>query len=238
MQIDINTALIVCTGPSLDVLSRIAWRELRKAGAVVAVNGALTARACIQNDVTFTHASLMATGEKMEALISGFLERWSRTSAWRIGNEVHRDTLEAESYIRRSSNWSDDCDAGFFGGSGAMAAINWLHNDWPRDVCALQGVQQICNQTGKPIPRRGYRRFVLLGLDMTVGRGGHARGAGLHTSSFAEDRDRDAKFRLNWGNLYEAATARGSDLVNLSPGTGLRDIPSCQLPSEWLVKSI
>lgn len=236
IQIDTNTALIVCTGPSLDVLSRTAWKELRKAGAIVAVNGALMARACVQNDVIFTHVAAMSTGESMEALISGFLEKWRSTSAWRLAKEIHRDSLEAESYVRRSSDWSDDFDSGFFGGSSAMASINWLHNDWSGDAHAWQRVKRVSHQYGKAIPRRGYRRFVLVGVDMISGMGGHAQGAGFHTSAFAEDQDRDALIRRNWGRLCEAATARGSDLINISPGTELREIPSHQLPPEWLVK--
>jgi hypothetical protein len=236
MRIDTNTALIVCTGPSLDALSRTAWPELCKAGAIVAVNGALMARASIENNVRFTHVVAMSTGESMEAAISGFLKIWRSTSAWRLAKEIHRDFIEAESYIRRSADWSDDYDSGFFGGSSAMASINWLHNDWPHDAYAWQEVKRVSNQTGKAMPRRGYRRFVLVGLDMISGAGGHAQGAGFHASAFAEDQDRDALCRRNWGRLYEAATTRGSDLINISPGTGLQDIPSYQLPPEWLIK--
>ena len=237
MHIDANTALIVCTGPSLDTFSRTAWGELRKAGAIVAVNGAFMARACVENNVTFTHAAVMSTGESMEALILGFLEKWSSTSAWRLAKEIHRDSIEAESYVRRSLDWSDDFDAGFFGGSSAMATINWLHNDWPQGAHAWQELKRVCDQAGKAIPRRRFRKFVLVGLDMISGWGGHAQGAGFHTSAFAEDQDRDALFRRNWGRLYEAATTRGSDLINISPGTGLRNIPSHQPPPEWLLKS-
>jgi hypothetical protein len=237
LEIDRNSALIVCTGPSLDALSRAAWLELSKAGAIVAVNGALMARACFENNVMFTHAVAMSAGESMEALISGFLEKWKSTSAWRLAKDIHRDFIEADSYIRGSSDWSDDFDSSFFGGSSAMASINWLHNDWPRDAYAWQELQRVSHQTGKAIARRGYRRFVLVGLDMISGMGRHAQGAGLHTSAFAEDEDRDATVRRNWGRFYEAATTRGSDLVNMSPGTGLRDIPSHQPPPEWLLMS-
>jgi hypothetical protein len=57
------------------------------------------------------------------------------------------------------------------------------------------------------------------------------------SSPCAENQDRDALFRGNWGRLYEPATTRGSDLINISPGTGLPHIPSQQLPPEWLIKS-
>jgi hypothetical protein len=85
MQVDTTTALIVCTGPSLDVLSRIAWRELCQAGAIVAVNGALTARAPIENNVRFTHVVAMSIGESMEAAISGFLKKWRSTFCLAVG---------------------------------------------------------------------------------------------------------------------------------------------------------
>lgn len=237
MQIDANTALIVCTGPSLDALSRTAWRELRKAGAIVAVNGALMARACVENNVMFTHAAGMSTGRSMEALISGFLEKWRNTSAWRLAKEIHRDSVEAESYVRRSFDWSDDFDSGFFGGSAAMSSINWLHNDWPHDASAWGEVKRVSVQSGKAITHRRYSSFVLVGLDMIFGRGGHAKGAGFHTSAFAENQDRDARVRRNWALLYKAATTRGSEVINISPGTELRDIPSYQPPPDWTLTS-
>lgn len=235
--IDRNSALIVCTGPSLDTFSRTAWLELSKAGAVVAVNGALLATACLENHVIFTHVVAMSAGQSMEADMAGFLKKWGNTLAWRLGNEIHRNSIEAESYIRRSPDWSDACDSGFFGGSAAMASINWLHNDWPDDAFVWRELQMISHQTGKAISRRRYRRFILVGVDMITGKGGHARGAGSHTSAFVEDQDRDAIIRRNWGRLYHAATARGSDLVNISPGTKLRDIPSYQPPAEWLLRA-
>jgi hypothetical protein len=39
IEIDTNTAVIVCAGPSLDRLSATAWNEFRKAGAIVAARG-------------------------------------------------------------------------------------------------------------------------------------------------------------------------------------------------------
>jgi len=74
-EIDADTAVIVCSGPSLDRLSAAAWNELRKAGAIVAVNGAFMARACTQNNVVFSHVAAMTSGEHMEESVPGFLKK-------------------------------------------------------------------------------------------------------------------------------------------------------------------
>jgi hypothetical protein len=235
IEIDTNTAVIVCAGPSLERLSATAWNELRKAGAIVAVNGAFVARACDQNNVIFSHVAAMTSGEHMDEIVPGFLKKWKTTRAWRLTKESDRGLVDAESYVRRVLDWSEDSDGGFFGGSSAMSSSNWLHNDWPDDTHALEELKLISQKTGKVIPRRGYRRFVFVGLDMIPGEGGHAAGAGFHISGFAGDPDRDARTRGRWKRFYEAATARGSKILNLSPGTGLRELPSREPPPGWLL---
>jgi hypothetical protein len=233
--IDANTAVIVCAGPSLDRLSATAWNELRKAGAIVAVNGAFMARACSENNVMFSHVAAMTSGEHMEEIVPGFLKKWNTTRAWRLTKESDRGLVNAESYVRKVLDWSDESDGGYFGGSSAMSSSNWLHNDWPDDTHASEELKLISQKTGKMIPRRGYRRFVFVGLDMIPGKGGHAAGAGFHSSGFAGDPDRDARIRSRWKRFYEAATARGSHILNLSPGTGLRELPCREPPPWWLL---
>jgi hypothetical protein len=235
IEIDKNTAVIVCAGPSLDRLSPTAWKELRKAGAMVAVNGAFLARVCDQNNVVFSYVAAMTSGEHMEEIVPGFIKKWQTTRAWRLTKESDRGLVDAESYVRRVLDWSEDSDGGFFGGSSAMSSSNWLHNDWPGDTHALEELKLISQNTGKVIPRRGYRRFVFVGLDMIPGKGGHAAGAGFHTSGFAGDPDRDARIRGHWKRFYEAASAHGSKILNLSPGTGLRELPRRQPPPGWLI---
>jgi hypothetical protein len=237
IEIDTDTAVIVCAGPSLDRLSATAWNEIRKAGAIVAVNGAFTARACHENDVMFSHVAAMTSGEHMEEIVPGFLKKWNTTRAWRLTKESDRGLVDAESYVRKVLDWSEEADGGFFGGSSAMSSSNWLHNDWPNDAQAMEELKLISQKTGKVIPRRGYRSFVFVGLDMIPGKGGHATGAGFHISGFAEDPDRDARTRSRWRRFYEAATARGSKILNLSPGTGLRELPSREPPPWWLLSN-
>jgi hypothetical protein len=232
-----NTAVIVCAGPSLDRLSPTAWRELRNAGAIVAVNGAFTARACAQNNVMFSHVAAMTSGEHMDEIVPGFLKRWKTTRAWRLTREIDRGLVEAESYVRRVLDWCEDPDGGFFGGSSAMSSANWLHNDWPNAEDKRRELEIISLHSGKPVPRRGYRKFVFVGLDMIHGQGGHAIGAGVHASGFATDPDREIKVRGNWSHFHKAATYRGSQVINLSPDTGLTELPSCAPPIEWVLSS-
>jgi hypothetical protein len=81
IEIDTDTAVIVCAGPSLDRLSATAWNKIRKAGAIVAVNGAFTARACNENNVMFSQVAAMTSGEHMEEIVPGFLKKWNTTRA-------------------------------------------------------------------------------------------------------------------------------------------------------------
>jgi hypothetical protein len=235
MQIDEQTAVIVCAGPSLDRLSPVAWSEIQRAGALVSVNGALMAAACRDHGVRFTHLAAMRAGEHMEETVPGFVPCWSSTPAWRLTHDQYRGEVEAETYVCRFLEWSEDPAGGLFGGSTAMAVGNWLHNDWPRDEAAWSDLERIAARAGKAIPRRGYRSFVLLGLDMIPGQGGHAAGAGSHRSGFTTDPGRDGRVRNGWRRFYEAAAARGSRVLNLSPGTGLQTLPHEEPPAGWLL---
>ena len=79
-------------------------------------------------------------------------------------------------------------------------------------------------------PPRGFRRVAFLGLDMVPGEGGHARGAGNHTSGFAMSAERHASVSRGWGKVCREAARRGIEVVNLTPGSGLRTMPRAELP--------
>lgn len=234
IEIDEQTAVIVAAGPSLDRLSSVAWSEVARAGALVAVNGAFMATTCLEHDVRFTHVAAMTSGQHMEDTVPGFLERWRSSPAWRLTRRRDRPTVMAETYVRSAPDWSDDPERGYFGGSSAMSSANWLHNDWPRDHAFWRALLDLSWHVGKPVPRRGYRKFVYLGLDMVPNQGGHARGAGSHISGFTASPEQDAVVRTRWGRFCEAAATRGSRVLNLSPGTGLREMPHREPPRTWL----
>ena len=203
-----ETAVIICAGPSLDALPAQAWERVANAGAIVAVNGAIAAEACA--GVRFTYVSAM-DARQLAASVPRFEALWSSTRAWRL-SMVGAEETPAETYIREVDErdgvegWSDDPDAGYAGGSSAMVTVNWL-----------------CNQ-------RGFRRVAFLGLDMLPGEGGHARGAGHHTSGFAMSAERHASVSRGWAKVCREAARRGIEVVNFTPGTGLRTMPRAELP--------
>ncbi|MEK6372212.1 MAG: hypothetical protein AABO58_05900 [Acidobacteriota bacterium] len=203
-----ETAVIICAGPSLDALPRRAWDRVANAGAIVAVNGAIAAEACA--GVRFTYVSAM-DARQLAATVPRFDTLWSSTPAWRL-SMIGAEETPAETYVREVDErdgvegWSDDPDAGYAGGSSAMVTVNWL-----------------CNQ-------RGFRRVAFLGLDMIPGEGGHARGAGNHTSGFAMSAERHAGVSRGWEKVCRQAALRGIEIVNLTPGTGLRTMPRAELP--------
>jgi hypothetical protein len=211
-----------------------AWVEIQRAGAVVSVNGSLVAACCLKNRVRFTHAAAMVSGAHMEELARGFLAVWEDTTAWRLTRSADRGLVEAESYVERHLDWTDDPDGGFFGGSTSMSTANWLHNDWPAGDASRLDREEVSERTGKPIPRRGYRKFIYVGLDMHRGDGRHADGAGTHQSGFTSEPERDLRHRANWKRFCEEAARRGSTVWNLSPGTGLREMPHREPPGHWL----
>jgi hypothetical protein len=203
-----ETAVIICAGPSLDALPPRAWDRVARAGAVVAINGAIAAEVCA--GVRFTYVSAM-DAQQLAATVPRFDALWSSTHAWRL-SMIGAEATPAETYIREVDErdgvegWSDDPDAGYAGGSSAMVTVNWL-----------------CNQ-------RGFRRVAFLGLDMIPGEGGHARGAGNHTSGFAMSAERHASVSRGWEKVCREAAKRGIEIVNLTPGTGLRTMPRAELP--------
>ncbi len=218
MIFDRNVAVIVCAGPSLDALSAHAWRQVANAGAIVAVNGAIAAEACAE--ARFTYVSAMDATLGLIEKVPRFAELWASTPAWRLGM-AGAEHAAADTYIREVDErdgiegWSDDEAAGYAGGSSAMVTANWLCNRWRDDDPSR--------------PPRGFRRVAFLGLDMHPGDGRHAHGAGAHTSGFALSAERHARVSEGWRKVCREAARRGIELVNLTPGTGLRTMPTRSL---------
>jgi hypothetical protein len=235
MRIDRLTAVFVNSGPSLDRLAPAAWEAIAMAGEVIAVNGALVAAACLAHGVPFTAAVAMDAGvgpsRGLDALLPGFHGAWQSTTAWRITKEAPGE-VEAETRVRLvCEGWCDDPDSGYAGGGSSASACNWFANDWPDE----SERRRLAARTGKRAPSRGYRRFAFFGLDMIPGRGEHARGAGTHRSGFASSPERDRCLRERWKLLCDAAAARGIEVINYSPGTGLEEMPRGELPGGWLI---
>lgn len=235
MQIDGRTALLVCAGPSLDRLTRAAWASMRAAGAVVAVNGALVARCCGEHRVRFDYAAAMDVAAGLGDKIPGFDAAWRSTAAWRVS--ASGTSAPAESFVAEVEHWSDSPDAGYVGGSTAMVVGNWICNPWPSDPDRRAGLAAIGSAAGKTPPARGFRRLAFVGLDMVPGQGSHAVGAGSHRSGFAESATRYRRVCDGWGRFLRAAEQRGIEVCNLSPDTGLTELPRPAVPASWFVRS-
>lgn len=232
-QIDENVAVLVCAGPSLDRMTSAAWEEVRCAGAVVAINGALAAHACRRHRVGFDYAAAMDVAQGLIEKVPGFATIWDTTAAWRVTAETP-EKAPAESYVVEVEWWSDDPREGYVGGSTAMVIGNWLCNPWPDDSGERAALETIAAERGKPIPPRGFKRLVFVGLDMAPGQGGHARGAGDHQSGFSHSPYRFKRVCSGWRRFYGEATKRGIEVVNLTPGSGLPVIPRPATPGTWL----
>lgn len=230
-EIDRSLAILICAGPSLDRLSAAAWREIQQAGAVVAVNGALAAHACLENRVAFRYAAAMDVAQGLTEKVPGFAEIWEATPAWRVTAEAETKA-EAESHVVEVEWWSDDPGEGYVGGSTAMVTGNWLCNPWPEEE--RQTLAAVAARSGKPVPPRGFRRIAYVGLDMKPGQGGHARGAGRHQSGFSADAARYASVCRGWEYFHREGARRGVEIVNLTPGSGLEELPRCAVPRRWL----
>jgi hypothetical protein len=233
MCVDGRTAVLICAGPSLDRLSAAAWAAIQGAAAVVAVNGALVAEACRTHHVRLTYAAAMDVRLGLGAKVSGFAAEWSLTPAWRV-TAATSEPCEGESFVREVEWWSDDPDEGYVGGSTAMVVGNWLCNPWPRDAAARVRHEAAARLSGKAVPPRGFRRLAYVGLDMIPGEGAHARGAGVHASGFSDSPRRYETVTGGWRLFCAAAAQRGIEVVNLSPGSGLRSMPHLAVPASWL----
>jgi hypothetical protein len=235
MRFGREDAVFINSGPSLDRLASAAWEAIGMAGEVIAVNGALVAETCRAHGVRFTAAVAMDAGvgpaRGLDLIVPGFRAAWRGTTAWRI-TKAAPGVVAAETYVRLvEDQWCDDPDSGYAGGGSAASACNWFANDWPDE----SERHRLSALAGKRAPRRGYRRFAFLGLDMIPGRGEHARGAGTHRSGFASCPERDRWIRERWKLLGEAAAARGIEVINYSPGTGLEEMPRGELPGPWVI---
>jgi hypothetical protein len=232
MFVDNRTAVLVCAGPSLDRLSPTAWRALEQAGAVVSVNGALVATTCIRNQVRFTYGAAMDVATGLADTVPGFAEMWRQTPAWRVS--ANGTAAEAESYVKEVEWWGDAPDEGYVGGSTAMVVGNWLCNPWPEDPDSRGELAATERRSGKRIPLRGFRRLAYIGLDMIPGQGGHAEGAGVHHSGFSRSLNQYHRVCSGWRLFFLEARERRIEVVNLTPGTGLRQLPRLDVPDDWL----
>jgi hypothetical protein len=232
VQIDPLTAVLVCAGPSLDRLSPFAWRAIERAGAIVSVNGSLVARTCLQNGVRFTYAAAMDAATGLANHVPGFAAAWTRTPAWRV--TAHGTTAVAESYVKEVEWWGDAPDEGYVGGSTAMVVGNWLCNPWPDDPESGAEREAVVQRTAKRVPPRGFRRLAYVGLDMFPGQGGHAAGAGAHASGFSESMTRYHVVCTGWRLFFLEARERGIEVVNLTRGSGLKQLPRVDVPDEWI----
>lgn len=239
MRIDAGTAVVVCAGPSLDRMTAEAWDEIGRAGAVVAVNGAAVSQACLTNNVRFTCLAAMDLSLKLAGYVPALSALWRTTPAWRVAS-TESIAIEAESYIvevdeeHGIEGWSDDVRQGYKGGSTAMIIGNWLGNAWPDDQPTRDALRQISEQTGKAIPRRGFRKLAYIGLDMHPDNGLHAHGAGVHVSGFARSTEQYANVCLGWEKFCGEAARRGIEVVNLTPGTALQVMPRASVPQSWV----
>lgn len=237
MRIDDGTAVIVCAGPSLDRLAPRAWHELSAAGAIVGVNGAPAALAC--SAVRFTHLAAMDLTTGLAGNVPALPAIWRDTPAWRVAS-TESVGIDAESYIfevdgeHGIEGWADDCNQGYKGGSTGMIVANWLGNEWPMDAASRAERQRISDRTGKPIPRRGFRKFAYIGLDMQRDNGVHAVGAGNHCSGFARNEFYWRSTCNGWAKFCAAAAQRGVEVVNLTPGSALESMRRVEVPAEWL----
>jgi hypothetical protein len=227
------TAVLVCAGPSLDRVSQTGWRAIEPAGAVVAVNGSLVATTCLRNRVRFTHAASMDVATGLADHVPGLAKMWRETPSWRVS--AYGTAAEAESYVKEVEWWGDAPDEGYVGGSTAMVVGNWLCNPWPDDPDSRNNLESTSTRSGKRIARRGFKRLAYIGLDMIPGQGGHAHGAGTHSSGFSESRQRYDKVCSGWRLFFLEARERGIEVVNLSPGSGLKQLPRLDVPPEWLI---
>jgi hypothetical protein len=232
MIVDHRTAVLVCAGPSLDRLLPPAWSAFQHAGAIVAVNGSLVARTCLENRVRFTYAAAMDAATGLTDRVPCFADVWSQTPSWRV--TAYGTSAAAESYVKEVEWWGDLPDEGYVGGSTAMVVGNWLCNNWPDDPESRLELNDTSQRSGKPIPPRGFKRLAAIGLDMLPGQGGHAAGAGIHDSGFSESLERYHLVCSGWRLFFLEARERGIEFVNLTPGSGLKRVPTLGLPDEWL----
>ena len=238
MKIDNSVAVVVCAGPSLDLFSSAAWADVQRAGDVVSINGAATSAAVVRHGVHLTAVAAMDLHNGLAKMVPQLPRVWEDTTAWRIAS-VAAKHLQAETYMRELDEadgvrgWSDASDAGYKGGSSAMIVGNWLGNDWTDEE--RRRADDLARERQKRVPRRGYRRLAFIGLDMVAGDGRHASGAGLHSSGFASSLGHFRQVARSWGRFCEQAAKRGIECVNLTPGTGLRQMPRGMVPATWLM---
>jgi hypothetical protein len=234
MNIDKQTAVFVCAGPSIDRLKPAAWRAIDEAGAVIAVNGALVAETCLASRVRFTYAAAMDVATGLVENVPGFAAAWRQTSAWRVS--AHGTGAQCETQVKKVDAWSDAPDEGYAGSLGitAMAVGNWISNSWPADAQSTRALLAAAKEAGKSVPPRGFQQIAFVGLDMIEGQGGHARGAGDHRSGFSDSSSHYQQVADGWARFFQSACERGIRAVNLTPSSGLQGLPRIEVPDAWL----
>jgi len=116
--IDHEWAVIVCAGPSLDALPPRAWNDIAGAGAIVSVNGACAADACIYHDVRFSLLAAMDVNMGLFDRVPRLGRIWERTPAWRV-TSIDAAGAPAESYLAEVdeedgvAGWSDHPGEGY-----------------------------------------------------------------------------------------------------------------------------
>jgi hypothetical protein len=235
--IDRDVAVLICAGPSLDALPSRAWRDVAGAGAIISVNGAAAADACIDHGVRFTLFAAMDVNMGLFERVPRLGSMWETTAAWRV-TSIDAAGAPAESYLTEVdeddgiAGWSDHPDEGYKGGSTGMIIGNWIANRWPADPVSMRHRQAIAAARGKAIPPRGFRKLAYLGLDMLPLDGRHAAGAGVHASGFSDSLDHHQRVCESWGLFCLQARARRVEVVNLTPATGLSTMRRAMIP-EW-----
>ena len=237
MKIDRGVAVIVCAGPSLDALPPLAWNDIGAAGAIVSVNGACAADACLFHDVRFTLLAAMDVNTGLFGRVPRLGSIWDKTQAWRV-TSIDAAEAPAESYLVEVdeedgvAGWSDHPDEGYKGGSTGMIIGNWIANQWAGDTVSIHERRAVAAISGKAIPRRGFRKLAYLGLDMLPLDGRHAAGAGVHASGFSDSLEHHRRVSDAWGLFCAQAAMRGVEVVNLTPATGLDTMPRA-IVAEW-----
>ena len=237
--IDVDTAVVVCAGPSLDLLTEQAWKEIGQAGAVVGVNGAPASLACTLAATPFTCIAAMDLSKGLAKRVPALTAVWRQTAAWRVAS-TESSRVSAETYVievdeeHGIEGWSDAGGEGYKGGSTGMVIGNWLGNDWPDDPDASSYLLKIARRTHKRVPRRGFRKLAYVGLDMHRRNGAHALGAGDHASGFSDSLQHYRTVCRGWGKFCEEAAKRGIEVVNLTPDTGLVEMPRGRVPASWV----
>src|SRR5258708_33746916 len=96
--IDIDTAVVVCAGPSLDGWTEQAWNEIGQAGALVGGSGAPASLACTLAATPFTCIAAMDLANGLADRVPALSAVWHHTGAWRVAS-TESSGIAAETYV-------------------------------------------------------------------------------------------------------------------------------------------